>query len=548
MRSINVINPNKEFELMLCKPNRIPIAMISVAKITSIDCVLDDIDSITFEISDVFFDRFTRNTVRNYAYDEIHEERLVLLNNSDYFVIKSIDESKGDINTKTITVYSIEQKLNRINISLEDVGIVLCGEDKEDNDIAILDLLYSETGWKVGHVDDDVRYEKVGDKYQAKYRWQESISDNWYTFLTSTITDTFGCIIVFDTKNKVINLYSLDTYGENIGLYLSRDNYMKSIAKKSSTENIVTRLSLFGKDEIDIRAINPMGKDYIEDYSYFIENDDMSEELVLALDKHDKIVSDNQAKWEVFSKERTEKSQELIIKNAEYKVVCDEIKVLISMKNSYEQNNDDDNALRIQLEIDEKEVIKIALETEIRTIEGAIKRLGEEIAFINKQTDRIYASDENGDIIFSEELLLEFNEFLYYDTYSNSCYLTQESLLDGGKRELSRRCIPTVEYSIDSVNFLKRVLNNKNIAFQGELSLGDIVILYDEKLREEIWLYFVGYSFNPTDNSLQITLSNKKSKVNNTKSIADYLKQAKKSKEYFDSKAYILNQIKYNKI
>lgn len=547
MHSVDILNIDKDFELMLCKPNKFPIGILSTAKITSIKRIIDNIDSLEFEINEMYDDRFERVKKINNLYGEIHEERLVQLNENEYFVIKSISEEKGDINKKIVSASSLEQKLSRINVTIENKMIVLLEEDVEEDQLAILDLLYQETGWRVGHVDELVRFDIVDSVKVKKVRWQESVSDSWYSLLTSVLADVFSYVALFNTKDKVIDFYSVDTLGENLGLCLSYDNYMKSVQKQTSSDNIVTRLTLSGKDEIDIRDVNPLGRDYVEDYSYFIEKEDMSIELINALSKHDVIVEKNQVRWEILSKSKSEKNNVLTKNNATFYALCEEIKVLISIRDAYEQNDDKINAEKIQKDIDTKNLEKQTLEKEISTLETSILEINNEIEVINKQMDRIHAIDEYGNNIFSSELLSELNEFLYYDTYSNTSYLTSKDLMDGGKRELSRRCIPTIEYSIDSVNFIDRVKNNRSLNFKGNLNMGDIVILYDEKKDTETLLYFVEYDYSPSDNTLQIVLSNKKTKANDTRTIADYLKQAKKSKEFVDNKSYIFNQIKYNR-
>lgn len=542
MSGIDIINPNFDFELILCKPNKQEVGILSTAKINSLKKQIDDINSLTFSVSNVVKDRFTRNNVKNLIYDEIHEERLINLG-EDYYVIKSIDETIEGYKTKDIEAYSLEYKLKRINLTLENVTIVLFKDDIKTNEISILDLLKTETGWKYGHVDDIVRFDIIDNKNIAKVRWQESISDNWYSFLTETIADIFSCVIKFDTKNKTINLYSIDTLGENTGLYLSDDNYIKSIKKQSNTENIVTRLSLTGKDEIDIRSVNPTGKDYIENYSYFIDNDDMSEELVSALNKYQKIIDDNQIQWSTLAKQKNEKDILLIKNTQDFNSICKEINVLISIR-----DNDPINKDKYQLEIDAKEIIKKQLETDIRQLEIDLTSINESINAINKQNDREFTVDENGNKLFTIELLDELNEFLYYDNYSNNSYITPDDLLVGGKRELEKICIPTNEYQIDSINFIDRLVNRTQLNFAGTLNLGDIIILYDSEKETEKLLYFVGYEYNYEDKTLNVTFSNKKTKINNTKDIADYLKKAKISKTFVDSKSYLVNQIKYYKI
>ena len=548
MKTINIKNL-LDLELSLHRPNKEILGILAEIKINSINQSIDDINSINFEIFSHTVDRFSRKIIPNKLYQEVKEERLICLNESEYYVITSIDESFEDVRRKSVTAVSLEHKLTRIKISLEDIGLVLLNEDVVDSEIAIMDLLYSETGWNIGHIDDGVRFNinSQGEK-TAKLRWQDSVNDTWYSLLTETIADTFGCIVEFDTLNKKVNLYDMETYGENLGLYLSKDNYIRSIERKTSSDNIVTRLSLIGKDEIDIRDVNPTGKDYIEDYSYFISNGDISIDLQKALEKYDEIVTQNQIRWESLSSEKNTASKSLVSKNRDFFNVCEMINILISTKEIYEEQEDFANAQYIQNQIDEETSKKNALEEEIRTLEERILELSNEINIINSQLNRENAVDDDGNRIFTKDLLDELNEFLYYDTYSNNAYISSEDLLNGGKKELDKLSKPTIEYTIDSINLLKRMLNKDNDYFKGNLSLGDVIILYDNEYDEELFLYFVGYEYNHTDGKLDISLSNKKSKINNSKSIADFLKKAQSTKTFIENKAYMLNKIKYNKI
>lgn len=548
MKTINVKNL-LDLELSLHRPNKEIIGILSNIKINSITKNIDDIDSINFEINYSTMDRFSRQIINDKFYSEVKEERLLCLNNSEYYVITSVDESFDDTRKKIVNAVSLEHKLTRIKVFIEDAGLVLVNEDVLNEEIAIMDLLHSETGWNIGHIDEGVRYDiKNSDEKSVKVRWQDSVNDTWYSFLIGTIADIFGCIVEFDTYNKTINLYDIETYGENLGLYLSKDNYIKSIERKTSSDNIVTRLSLVGKDEIDIRDVNPTGKDYVEDYSYFIKNGDMSIKLQEALNKHDCIVNENHSKWEGLASRKVEANSKLVSKKSDFLKICEEIKVLIATQEIYEDQNDTINAEYIQEQIDEKTYQKDKLETEIRNLELTILEITEEINLINRQLDRENAIDDNGNLIFTKELLDELNEFLYYDTYSNNAYIESKDLMDGGKKQLDKLSKPTVEYTIDSINLLKRMINKDNDSFKGDLSLGDVIILYDDEYDEETFLYFVGYEYSHADGQLNISLSNKKSKINNSKSIADFLKQAKNTRTFIENKAYMLNKIKYNKI
>ncbi|NJK16327.1 hypothetical protein GSQ51_20375, partial [Clostridioides difficile] len=127
------------------------------------------------------------------------------------------------------------------------------------------------------------------------------------------------------------------------------------------------------------------------------------------------------------------------------------------------------------------------------------------------------STDENGQLIFNEILLEELKEFIYCDTYTNDSFLKVEDLIKTGKRELELKCRPTIDWTIDSVNFLSRIINMEfRQHWNGSLSVGDIIIFYDRAEGTEDIIYFVGYTQNFKDGSLNLDLSNKKLKEDNT--------------------------------
>ena len=101
------------------------------------------------------------------------------------------------------------------------------------------------------------------------------------------ISAQFECYPIFDSYNKLVNLYDESELGENLELLLSYDNYLKSNEKTTDTEEIVTRLTLIGNEDLTIVNCNPTGLRYIEDFSYYIENKEMSDELILAFERYE---------------------------------------------------------------------------------------------------------------------------------------------------------------------------------------------------------------------------------------------------------------------
>ena len=549
MNRIFINKLDKEFELELCKVNKAPICTISDKYLNSITRSLNDIDKIDLTIPKIIKDGYM-NDIINPLWDEIKDERLICLNNKDYFVIK-VNDFGTDENEKSITAYSREYKLSKIDIIVEDIVFMLVGKDEENDIYSLNDYMKSETGWQFGHIDDTVRYDISEDGTKTeKIRIQTSVNKRWYDYIKNDICESYNCIATYDTDKKEINLYDINTVAENIQLYLSNDNYIKRLSRTESSENIVTRLTLVGNDEMDIINETVTGYPYLEDYSYFKDNGEMSDELVSHLDKYYEMVAIRTVIWKELVKEKQDKITILTRKKTDLYVIYNEITSLKGIKEAYASSKDVTNEAIIAAEITKKIDEQIILEVEIKKLEEDIENLSNSILEINILCKRETATDENGNIIFNERTLEELKEFIYCETYSNDSFLDVKDLMRAGERELSIKCYPETSYDIDVKNFIGNIESNPlNQHWKGDLGLGDIVILYDEDLDNEVFLYVTDYVQSPNEeDGLKITLSNKKYKDTDIRNIADKIKEGSLAMKTIQRKSYILNETKYNRL
>lgn len=542
---------NRNFEFELCRVNKAPICSIPVEYVDSIVRSLNDIDKIELTIPKMIKDG-NMNTVINPLWEQAKDERLICLNGKDYFVIKVNSFGTND-NTKSITAHSREYKLGKIDINVEDIVFRLMTGDEESKIYSLNDYMKEETGWKFGHIDETVLYDidDNGNKTE-KVRIQTTINKRWYDYIDTDVCESYNCIATYDTDKKEVNLYDINTVGENVQLYLSSDNYIKSLSRTVSSEDIVTRLTLVGSEEMDIVGATVTGYPYLEDYSYFINNEEMSDELINHLKKYYEMVEIRSVIWDDLIQKKQEKQELLIRKKTELYSIYDEIRALKGIKESYSANGDSVNEAIIIAQITEKIDMQTILEVEIKHLEEDIANLSSSILEITILCKRETATDENGALIFTEETLEELKEFIYCDTYTNDSFLDVKDLLEAGKRELSFKSYPTTEYDIDVKNFMKRIIDNDfRLHWKGDLGLGDIIILYDEDLDEEVFLFVTDYTQKPNeseDGGLVLTLSNKKYKDKNLRTIADKLKEGSLAMRTIQKKSYLMNEQKYNRL
>ena len=147
--------------ITLTKLNGDVIAEIPLFYLNEETRSIDEVDTISFTIPLKYRNNFSKEMHDYYVYDEVIAERLICVD-GEYFVIKEITENQSN-HTKSITAYGLENKLEKNTIALSDCGLMLKDKDEETNIYSFDEYLYQQTGWKLGHIDDEVRYMDNGE-------------------------------------------------------------------------------------------------------------------------------------------------------------------------------------------------------------------------------------------------------------------------------------------------------------------------------------------------------------------------------------------------
>lgn len=557
-------------DLLLHKTNKEIICAMPIDFLSSVVRGIRDIDSIT-----IIVNKIIDNNKEYPFYDEFKIERLISLD-GEFFIIKECSENK-DEKSKTIKAYGFQKKLEKNNIVLTNIGIMLNDSDYSNGNNIIINLneyMYQETGWKFGHIDEEVLYsnytkgstylmDKAGNyiltkdaelieikqHFNPRMRWLEDIDTDWFTFISENISEEFECVPVFDNIKQEINLYYIDNFGDNLGLILSYDNYIKSLEVSDNSSDIITRLTLIGnEDKCIVSDYLPTGKNYVENYSYFIKNKEMSDELILALEKHDTLLEGVDAQLRKLRAEKLEEEKNLTDYKTQWFFYIEYNKQLKEIEANYRNSGNIERATEIALQLNEgmdKEAIYMA---NTMKSEKKVEEIKESIRQLNIQCNR-ESCLVDGKRLFSDELLEELKNFIYYDTYSNDAFYDAQEIISCGKRELELRCCPTRDISIDIESFLNKLIdNNFRQHWNGVLGLGDIIAIYDEEKETEEWFYLVGYEYSLKEGTLQIRLSNKKLESNTKKVILDVLKNAKEDNKQMLKNRRLWNLLKENKI
>ena len=541
-----------KYSIELCKTNETPIGALPSDCLDSLTCKLCDLDEAKLTVHKYYYSNIDKIKVGFYLYDEIKPERIITLNNRK-FIIKSVEEDDKN-KIKILLCYAKQKKLEKNTISVEDLGFYLMDSDEDQGIFNLDEYMYEETGWRFGHIDNEVRYNSNG---EPRLRWQESVEEDWYTYLNSTLAKQYNCITVFDDEHGLVNLYAIDNFGDDLKIFLSYDNYLKELSRTDNSSDIVTKLKLIGNEEkCHIEDANPTGLNYIENYSYFIESGDMSNELITALNTYDEMVKERTITWKELNTQLLEKQNELTIKKNEEYMAIENYK---AQKKSYDYyaskvgTSEDSTGAYTSL-AEQLAPIVAQYKEDVERLYLEVKNLEEDIANLNASIKQINilcrkptATDSNGNLIFNQQLLDELKLFIYSDTYADDSFYDAEEMLEVGKRNLELSCKPTVSWNISVADFTARLRISNRVKWNGTLGLGDVIGLYDTETGEETFVYVIEYTKDFKSKSLSLTLSNKKGNENAFKVVNDLLKQGKLAIKQLSKINWISNDIKYNR-
>ena len=529
--------------LVLCKLSKAVIGELPITNVVSIERLLDETDRMVLKVEKYYVNQDGKQRIKNPLYDEIKPKRYLLLNDEEYFIIESIKESKLT-GTKEVTAVSGEQVITNRAIMMDDFGVQIFEDDIENNVYSLKSLL-KELNWELSEADDSLVYNEDG---SPKLRWQESVSSTWADFMVQ-LAGQFNFIPIYDTLNRKVSLLDIDKMGEEIKICLCKDNYMRSKEKTKNAEDLITLLKLKGSDELDIASHILGGYDFLMDFSYFKEINEMTDELISHLDKYDEMIKIRTPQWQSLVAEKLEKETQLGLLRTRWQMSISTIDCYKGLINRYVLNDMvvEENETRVKLseELDKELLMRLEIEELIEEI----TLLDESIANINLLCRFETCTDENGNLVFNENTLNELLEFIFVDIYQDDSFVNADDLIEKGKSILTERCRPTVQVEVSSINFLGRIVdNNFRLKWNGTLSFGDLIILIDEDTGEEELYYFLGYTIDYHSNHLDLRISNKKTLRDYTKTINQYLKDVKNHNTIITNNNNVLNQVKQNRL
>lgn len=486
----------KGFELTLYTKYKVPIAILSEAFNCVLTAKFNDISELSFKIPYYIFDE-NFQMIENKHWNMIDGELLISLNDEQFFEILYPTNSGGDgKDFKEVKCYSYEYILNSKKVrGLKDTLMLY---DSSENKAGWLNKLESETSWRVNFVDPIALVDTDGQ--HPRYRTFDISEKTWLEFLND-LKLAFDCIFFYDTINKQINIYATQNVGKDSGLYISNSNVMSSFQKQEKYDEIVSQLNIYGSEGRSITTLNPLGTTYIEDFSYYLNTNKFRPSLRDAVINYNNVVNSHKGEFNTYLSQLTTLNSTMTTKENELNQL--KLELIQIQDQQYVAINQGQQLIQ-QLDLTTLKNQETAKQTEINNKQIEIDGVQSQIDTINNNIETLQQtiSKENN---FTTEQLAELDDYIHQNTWTNDNITDESILYEKGLEAFSKVNQPTIEYSVNVVDFLKVI---EYQYFWDKLSLGDFITI-NYKYGEDITLRLVSYTHDYNNNKLTLELSNK---------------------------------------
>lgn len=250
--------------LFLQTLNRETVGIISGVSDLSIRIKFSEPSEMAFDVSATI--ESDGKMVENPIYSQISGYKIIHTKAYGNYIIESPEmSSDGSLDVIHVQAYSLEKQWEKKMFFLEE-GTHDFWDPASPTNTVLGRMIELMPGWIIGYVSPTL----IG-----KYRTFDQYDDYLLDFAYNTAPEKYRCVFVFDTYEMSINVYDIDEQYDTLPIYLDFDNLIKEVTVSELTDEIVTAISPYGEDDLDIRSINPIGTNWLYNLDYFIANGDI---------------------------------------------------------------------------------------------------------------------------------------------------------------------------------------------------------------------------------------------------------------------------------
>lgn len=394
--------------------------------------ILHGVHDLTFsinyaELSEISFTiPFMHDGIVNPLYRQVVGYKVIYTKDYGVYLLAAPKTNgEGLEETKTVSGYSLEKTFERKRLFLSE-GTYNFYDPISPEDTILGRFLETDKTWEVGYVAPEL----IG-----CYRTFDEYNDTALSFIYNTVPEKFRCLVVFDpykdpvSGKRRIHVYSADEDVPTVPVYLSYENLLENAEVEELTDELVTKLHVYGADSLSIREVNPIGTDYLVNLDYFIQNGDISPELAQRIDVWQAQIAAKKEYYTGLISLRASETAQKIALQAELTDLNGELETLTAQQSITIQaialETTAEGIAAQQALLDEINTKIAAKKTEISDKEQEIEDAETAIAGYNADILSLNGT-LSYETFFTEEERLTLDQFLIEDTVSEESFVATD--------------------------------------------------------------------------------------------------------------------------
>lgn len=542
---VNYSKKPQKAKLYLSKPNKTIMSPISEKFADNLSVKLGNINELNFSIPHFLQDDNYVGLVRNKHVDLIREKMLIYMSMGEYnewFIVDSIEESADDSDIFSVTAFSLGYELRGKRISGYEV--------ESANATTVMTDILSESIWNIGSIDP---------MFDAMFRSFESGDDGNVLDCVIQVAETFGCLLVWDSDRREISLRNASEEKQFKGMTVDYGRFLRSLKRNRTSEEMTTRMWVYGSEDLTIHSANPTGQGYIEDFSYFMfpfkrdanrkvisSSFYMSDDLCHAILDHKKLLSDNSPQIKTILDALNIKREEQIIEQSKADTLSDELITI-------EELLDTSKAVLSTLESEtpkpnttaEKELVnqntrdRDAKKTEIENQLSKVLTINSQIESYESQLS-ILQNNISNQASFTDSLREELNPYIIESTWRDDNYIDVNELYQDAIKKFVEIREPKVVIEVEIDNLMNIV---EEQYYWDKLQLGELIKVKYSQMDIEYMAKIIEINFDFENGEASLTIANTKDLLSETEKLVQLLYGSQSASQIVQNNKYKWNKV-----
>lgn len=498
-----------ESVLHLAKPSKLIIDILNEKFNDKLSIKLGNINQLDFSLP-YQIDDGTGNMIPNPHVDTVAEKMLIRLTLGAYqewYIIDSIEEDADTTDTFNVTAFSLGYELKGKRISEYT--------ETEIDPTSLLNNLLDNTVWKVGEVDA---------LFQQMYRSFDSGTDSNVLDCITNAGTTYGALIVWDTEARTISFKDGTQLGTWKGMTVDYGKFIQNIKRTRTTDEMTTRLWVYGSNDLTISTVNPTGQPYLENFGYFMypfqrdanknitsHSNFMSDDLCMALLDQQEAITNNSTQIKDLQTQIATDNTQLITEQSTLTGLQGDMTTLQGQLDTANAVGDQTTIDSVNSQISSKQT---QIDSQQKVVDDLQTKIDNENTQLNTLIDQVSLSG------VSQELMDELSLFIIESVWRDDNYIDPNDLYTDGMKQFDSIRQPKIVIDV-TIDNLFNIIEEQY--YWDKINLADLIKVKYRQMSIDYMAQIIQVDYDFSNDSIALTIANTQDLLSDTDKLVQLL-------------------------